>query len=451
MDDLLFNAPLKAMNRIRRAMGSKWLSAGEFDIRVPDEKLNRMLKELPGELEASLSMPFGLKLKRRWLKSGEGEPEAVALESALASEYVSFFGSGVEFDLVQLFVENQLDEGAIPSAIHPLRVSGNTQGAYLFEALWRLSMLGKVRDDAELFSCMKKFADWLAIHCKNVEGLYRHPSPAEFRGDPATLELRRAHNNITGAQESIRSIAFNSLIAYMMLLMSKLAYKFDNNTAGDNFREYAGALGTLIHEIMWDEESGFYYDLLDETVVRDMALSGFLPMAAEIPTKEQAGRMIQWLPVISDRISLINREPHVAPMLRLAVCGLRKYGYYAEAAAQALSVAHYIEGLRDSSAFMTPRIVAALMLIEQVAGFLKYRNRYVLHPCLPDAWKGSPVRIYDGEWEYTTNMTLTQDGDVECRISDRKSLLLSMKIPNYSMVNIRLPVVPDNSDSRKDV
>ncbi len=442
MDDIFFNTSLKALNRVRRYLGSRWLTPGEFDMRVPDEKMNLMMKELTGEIEASLSMPFGMKLRRRWLKSGTGEPVAAATESALASEFISFYDSGIENDLTALFFENQLDEGAIPDLIRPLRTTGYCAGPYLFNAIWRLAMLGKLRDSDTLFDCMNKFADWQTIHRKSVEGMYVHTSAAEFSGDPATLELRRSHPGLSGVKDSVRSVAFNSLNTCRMQIMSKLAYKFGHNNAAEKFMESSRALGELIHESMWDEDSGFYYDLVGETVVRDMAMSGFLPMAAEIPTKEQAERMMQWLPAVSDRITLLRSEPSVAPLFRLVADGLRKYGYYEEGAGYALSAALYTAGLEKTTKFMIARIVAALMLIEQVAGFLKFRDRYVLHPCLPQEWTGKPVRIYDGEWDYKISLTLGDDGNVECRIKDNSTLLYSKSIQNYTLINLKLPVKP---------
>ncbi|MCK5845696.1 MAG: hypothetical protein KAG97_13365, partial [Victivallales bacterium] len=350
-------------------------------------------------------------------------------------------------DVVSHFFDNQSIEGNIPATARPFSVSGSAAGAHLYQAVWNIETRGGIRSLQGTFDRMERFEDWQAVHRKSVEGLYIHGSASEFRNDPATAELRHANPGASGMSEEVRSVAYNSLVTYRKLLMAKFANYVGKESAAQKYDDETRQLSERIHETTWDEENGFYCDLIGEAPVRDIALSGFLTLIAEIPTRKQASRMLQWLPVISDRISLLGSYPETAPLFGMVATGLRKYGFFKEASESALALSEYALRLDSRERYRMPRVAATLTLVQNVIGFHKYRGRYLLCPGIPEKWAEKPIVIYDGEFDYTTTLTLGEEGVVECSVTDAKGVLFRKLIKNHEYCNVPVPIAPNNTEA----
>jgi alpha,alpha-trehalase len=94
---------------------------------------------------------------------------------------------------------------------------------------------------------------------------------------------------------------------------------------------------------MWDEKDGLYYDydFVNRRVRHYPFLTTFYPLWAGIATKEQAARIVQNLPLF-ERKGGLRTSTYAsgnqwdspfgwAPLQMIAVDGLRRYGYDAEA------------------------------------------------------------------------------------------------------------------------
>jgi alpha,alpha-trehalase len=100
-----------------------------------------------------------------------------------------------------------------------------------------------------------------------------------------------------------------------------------------------------MHELMWDDERGFFfdYDWVNERRNPHPSLAGFFPLWAGLATSEQAARMVrEWLPqferpgglvtTLEERAGRQWASPNGwAPLQWIAVAGLERYGYHAAA------------------------------------------------------------------------------------------------------------------------
>jgi len=105
----------------------------------------------------------------------------------------------------------------------------------------------------------------------------------------------------------------------------------------------AQARAAKVNSLMWDERDGLYYDYNFQIarVRRYPFLTTFYPLWAGIATKEQAARVARNLPLFELPGGLQTSTVHSgnqwdapfgwAPLEMIAVEGLRRYGYEAEA------------------------------------------------------------------------------------------------------------------------
>lgn len=146
--------------------------------------------------------------------------------------------------------------------------------------------------------------------------------------------------------------------ALSALYIARLAREVgDRKTAGEFNAKYE-ELKTIINENYWDEEDGCYYDIEpDGSFVKVLTPASFWPMLAEIPSQEQAKRMIEfalneeklggeipWVTVSRDDSDFDQTDGNYwrgavwLPTSYMAIKSLEKYGFHTEACETAENV-----------------------------------------------------------------------------------------------------------------
>ncbi|MFX1252154.1 MAG: trehalase family glycosidase [Promethearchaeota archaeon] len=116
-----------------------------------------------------------------------------------------------------------------------------------------------------------------------------------------------------------------------------------NNDKAQEWKTRAEKRMTLINEYFWDEESSFYWDynLQTENRVQELprSLSSFVPLWAEVSTKDQAKQLVEHLSIFEADFGLVTCEDGWAdntqwnypvgwaPLHWFVAYGLRLYGY----------------------------------------------------------------------------------------------------------------------------
>lgn len=77
--------------------------------------------------------------------------------------------------------------------------------------------------------------------------------------------------------------------------MAVIASKLQRKDEAENFSIQAKELSNRINEILWDEESGFYYDRNEATGETTMvkSISGFAPLWSKVASEEQAKVLVE--------------------------------------------------------------------------------------------------------------------------------------------------------------
>jgi len=143
-------------------------------------------------------------------------------------------------------------------------------------------------------------------------------------------------------------VDLNCMLVNEMQVLARIALISDRFDEAAQWGEQAEALAQRVNEHMWDEATGFYYDLqADGTRLPLKTIVGFLPLWAGIASREQAGRLMAHLldprefacdfpvPTVAlDEPSFSDdmwRGPTWINTNFLIVRGLRRYGFATEA------------------------------------------------------------------------------------------------------------------------
>ena len=138
-------------------------------------------------------------------------------------------------------------------------------------------------------------------------------------------------------------VCLNSLLYLMETQTAEIMQILKRETEASTWRKRAEERAARINQLMWDEQDGFYYDynFVKRSVRRYPFLTTFYPLWAGIASPDQAARVVKNLPVFERSGGLQTSKNHSgdqwdspfgwAPLQWIAVQGLRRYGYVAEA------------------------------------------------------------------------------------------------------------------------
>ena len=437
----MYETILNTTNRGRRLVGPRWINPAHFGVDTPDRETNRAFAQFQDELESRLSLPFGLKLmKSRWLQSTEEDGASSAIEASLAAHFIKWYDPDFALKIIEPFFDNQSSEGIIPSAVMPLSISSKPASPFIAEVILRLSRLSHSNKLADHFERLEHFSNWLILHKKESDGMFIHADKEWFAEDPYIHHIRSERPDVMRTPHDVRSVALNSMMVFQMQCMAQMARALKLDKEARRHEESAKQLRDIIAAKLWNEEKGFFFDSVGDAQVQTASLMGFLPLAADVPTKGQAARMAGYLPQMLDRLNILIQQPGVAPIFLLVADGLGKYGYRKEASSLAFASVNYIRSLGKAKKYFLPRLVAKLLLVRNIIGFHQFDDRYVLNPCLPDEWKNGPVGIRVARNSHIIYMTLKDSQKVECSILSSAGEQVSTTIDNYAFKNFPFPI-----------
>lgn len=135
----------------------------------------------------------------------------------------------------------------------------------------------------EVIPKLQQYMSWLDATFKQENGLYAVPL---------------ASTNMTNSPrgEAVYLIDFNSAMAINALYMSAMGDILNDKDLSFMYKRMYFSLKTKINSLMWDVETGFYYDLdKDGKRLNVKTIAGFWPMLAEIPNEEKADRLCEHL------------------------------------------------------------------------------------------------------------------------------------------------------------
>jgi len=135
----------------------------------------------------------------------------------------------------------------------------------------------------EIVPKLQAYFGWLEKKFRHENGLYSVP-----------LEATCMENSPRDGM--VYAVDFNAQQAINALYMSALGDILNDKEISFSYKRHYFSLKTRINSLMWDDETGFYHDLDEDTKrLPSKTVAGFWTLLAEIPNEAKAVRLIDHL------------------------------------------------------------------------------------------------------------------------------------------------------------
>jgi glycogen debranching enzyme len=203
----------------------------------------------------------------------------------------------VGWHLIKSVLDTQRPDGMIP---HQTSITGwqssITQPPLLAWGVWQNY---QALEDRTCLSyalpCLERYLDWdCAQRDTNGNGLLEW----------FIEENERCRSGESGLDNSPRfdeavlldAVDFSTFAAQDMLFVAHIAAELGDRERAQRWQERAGALSQRIHQGLWDDSDGFYYDRrMDNRFSRVRAVSGFFPLLLDDIPPDRVERLVRAL------------------------------------------------------------------------------------------------------------------------------------------------------------
>lgn len=284
----------------------------------------------------------------------------------IASGNALYNPEGAKGDMLALF-DYQAENGMVPDFIGYNKSRNNWRDTKPPVASWGAMNVYKATGDkaflAEIFDKLYKFHQWWYAerdHDKNgiceygstdgtlIAAAWESGMDNGVRFDDTEMLKNDVENSWSMNQESI---CLNSFLYVDKLTLAEMAAILGKQDLAEQLKKEAEPIKQYVQEKMFDEETGFFYDVRLGTgeKIKVMGAEGWLPLWAGIATPEQAERVKQnmmdekhfnaYLPLGTLDVS----HPALRPVrgywrgpvwfdqVYFGITGLQRYGYVQEA------------------------------------------------------------------------------------------------------------------------
>jgi hypothetical protein len=258
---------------------------------------DRLLKKCFSVMRVNTLAPEGA-IRRTWSTPDRVPHRRMWLwDSVFHSLAMNRFDPEVAFDFLLSVLDTQCADGMIPHFSGPDgRTSRITQPPILAWGVWE--NYNVLRDDARLRKILPKLERYLEWNLTHRDQNHNHLLEWFIEGDPLCRSGESGLDNSPRFDEAILldAVDFSTFQARDMAYVAQLWRALDEPKRAVVWEERTAAMRHAIHTLLWDNESGFYYDRnFDGRLSLVMAVTGFLPLLLEdIPT-DRVERLVSHL------------------------------------------------------------------------------------------------------------------------------------------------------------
>ncbi len=269
-------------------------------IRIKDPIIQEGYHEIFKRLETNLNAPKG-NLKHRWAMPAAIFMFCYLWDSAFISLVWKYWDQNIASEILLPLLDNQTEDGRIPHFVAFFNKSEKIQPPLIAWAISNLKVSNEYLKYA--YSKLKKFNEWLYQNRRLKNGLFfwKHSYESGIDNSPRFTDRSEKH------KKDLTRLAVIDLNSFMVLQnqsLIKIAGKLQKHDNKDNyetdideFHQKNEDLVELIQKYLWDEETGLYldYDIVSKKRIVINTIASFFPLIAEIPTENQAKRLIKHL------------------------------------------------------------------------------------------------------------------------------------------------------------
>ncbi len=230
------------------------------------------------------------------------------------------------------------------------RGSDNTQPPVITWSVWRNYEWGGDKPHLkDAYPVLVDYNRWLYENRRMEGGLFfwMHPYESGIDNSP---RFGSKDESETVDMQSLAAIDLNSYMVVQNECLAKMAEALEKPEDADKYRARADELSRLVNAKMWDDESGYYYDLAAGSgeLVKIKTIASLFPLFAGIPDEARARRLRDHvmneeefntkipLPSVARDDPTFEKDCWRGPVwintAYLVVSGMERYGYMEESA-----------------------------------------------------------------------------------------------------------------------
>jgi len=246
-------------------------------------KVNTYSKE--GNIPCTFTTPDRVPHHHMWL-----------WDSVFHSMAIVNYNKELAKDAIRAVLSSQRKDGFIAHMINPKHISRFTQPPVLSFGVYNIYK--KTNDKDFLYECVSKldaYLTWNKLNRdENNNGLleWHTKNDKNCRCDESGLDNSPRFD----FQSKMDAIDFNSFQANDAYYLSLIYKEINNKELEEKWMNYYLTLKDKINSLMFDNKTNAYFDLLfDGTLTDVLTPASFIPLFANIPTKEMASKMVETL------------------------------------------------------------------------------------------------------------------------------------------------------------
>jgi len=265
----------KCRNKKYERLYYKALSVNKVNVHSPE-----------GKITCRWTTPDRVPHRRMWLWDSVFHALAmVTYDQALAK------------DAIHAVLSQIRPDGFMPHMMNPVDSSDVTQPQVLAWGVWEVYQ--KTGDRVfleEHVEALDKYLTWDMVNRDaNNNGLL------EWLTEPDDIQCKCGESGLDNSprfdfDEEMDAVDFSSFLAHDALYLSYIYNELGKENDAEKWRTVYERTKEKMNELLWDEETGVYYDrLMNGELSKILTPASFFPMFAGIPNKAQVERMVKVL------------------------------------------------------------------------------------------------------------------------------------------------------------
>jgi hypothetical protein len=358
-------------------------------------------------------------------------------DSVFISQIWKFSSPKIGEEILLPLFKYQAENGRISHIISIFGPDELTQPPVL---AWAINNLQEISNLEYFYNGLKKYNRFLYQNYRHPSGLFywHHAYESGIDNSPRFSDVQEQEVIDT---KRLAAVDLNSFIALQNKSLAQIALRLNKGIESKQFEDKYKEIKDLINLKLWDQNSGYYYDLDFEKneFVKIRTIASFFPLFAEIPNPERMKILLNHLKdenefnTVIPLPSVARNDPNfMKDMWRgpvwintayMIIKGLEIYGYHKEATDFAYKIIMGVFKLLEKTGYFyefydpdKPSLenlsrkkgnlwkkitlgskpvrnfvgwtgLVNNLLIENIIGIKKLENTIEIRPCIPEALK----------------------------------------------------------------
>lgn len=276
----------KCLDKKYESLYYKSLSVNKVNVRSPE-----------GKIDSLWTTPDRVPHRHMWM-----------WDSVFHAMAMSIYNKPVAQEILLAMLKQMRSNGFMPHMANPTDCSDITQPCVMSYGV--LFVYQQTKDKGFLKKCVPYLDTYLTYDLlnrdKNNNGLL------EWLTEPEYQECKCGESGLDNSprfdfDEEMDCVDFSTFFALDTKCLSDIYKELGDLDNSRKWEEISNKFRNNIQELMWDDSDGVYYDrLFSGKLTHVLTPSSFLPMFANISSKEQAHKMVK---VLTDKSLLWSKAP----------------------------------------------------------------------------------------------------------------------------------------------